>query len=109
MKKHIIIAKIIFCLITALSLASNFIPWDETPLEQTIYALPLGIGFLIQLPFFSIIATWFGGSTASANYELLWTIIPFIAGILYASIYFLIVLSLKKLGVLQSQKGDHSK
>jgi len=96
MKKHLIIAAVIFSMVTALSLASNFIRWDETPLEQTIYALPLGIGLLLQIPLFSIMGMWIGDTTDYVNYELLWSVIPFITGALYATIYYFIVFSSKR-------------
>ncbi len=96
MKKHLIIAVVLFGVITALALASNFIRWDETALEQTIYALPLGIGLLLQMPFMSLMGLWIGNTTNYANYGLLWSIIPFITGAFYATLYFFIVFLVKK-------------
>lgn len=96
MKKHIIISIAIFSVVTALSLASNFIRWDETPLEQTIYALPLGIGLLLEMPFLRIMGLWIGETTGYVNYELLWSIIPFITGSFYATLYYFIVFLSKK-------------
>jgi len=96
MKKHLIVAAVLFGAVTALALASNFIRWDETPLEQTIYALPLAIGLLLQMPFLSIMGLWIGNTTNYVNYELLWSIIPFITGAFYASLYFFTVFSIKK-------------
>jgi len=96
MKKHLIIAIIIFIVIVILSLASNFIPWDETLLEQTIFALPLGVGLFFQIPFLMIMGLLIGNTTAYVNYQLLWTIIPFIAGIFYAGLYYVVVLAVKR-------------
>ena len=91
MKKHLIVAFILFVIIAAFGLATNFIRWDETPLEQTIYAFPLGIGLMLEVPFFAIMGAIIGDRTTYVNYSLFWTIIPFIAGLFYAGIYYGIV------------------
>ena len=96
MKKHLVIAAVLFGIVTALSLASNFIRWDETPLEQTIYALPLAIGLLLEMPFLWVMGLWIGDTTGNVNYELLWSIIPFITGATYASLSYFIFFSSRK-------------
>ena len=96
MKKHLVIASVLFILVTALSLATNFIPWDETPLEQSIFSLPLAIGLLLEMPFLKIMGLWIGDTTGYVNYELFWSIIPFITGAFYATLYYFIVFSGKR-------------
>lgn len=87
MKKHLVIGFVIFFFVVALSLASNFIPWDETPLEQTALALPLGAGLLLQLPFFTLLGA-LNPNFHLAGYNTSWIVIPFIAGMLYAALYY---------------------
>lgn len=85
MKKHLLIALVIFVAVTSMALASNFIPWDETPLEQTIFALPLGIGLFLEVPFLAIL----GSVDPDANYvsyQLSWIVIPFVAGLFYSGV-----------------------
>lgn len=97
MKKHLITAAVIFVVVAALGLASNFIRWDETHLEQTIWALPLGIGLILELPFLAIIGMFVRDTTSYVNYPLLWTITPFIAGACYGSLYYGVVYAVKNL------------
>ncbi|MFH1253178.1 MAG: hypothetical protein V1664_02495 [Candidatus Uhrbacteria bacterium] len=97
MKKHLIIALIIFLVVVVLSLASNFIHWDETPLEQTIFALPLGIGLLLELPFLTIISPLAQTDATFIYFKQLAAFIPFIAGLFYAGLYYLIIFVSKKL------------
>lgn len=97
MKKHLITAAVILVVVAALGLASNFIRWDETPLEQIIWALPLGIGLVLELPFLMVMGMFVRDTTSYINYPLLWTIIPFIAGACYGSLYYGIAYVVKNL------------
>lgn len=89
MKKHYIIASIVFVVFVGLALASNFIHWDETPLEQTIWALPLAFGLLIQMPVLPFVAALFGKNEFMGN-DLIWEVSPIVAGLLYSGLYLLI-------------------
>ena len=97
MKKHLITAAVIFVVVVALGLATNFIRWDETPLEQTIWALPLGVGLVLELPFLMIMGMFVRDTTSFINYPFWWTIIPFIAGACYGSLYYGVVYTVKNL------------
>lgn len=88
MKKIHIILLATFIIVTALGLASNFIPWDETPLEQSIFALPLGIGIALEIPFLLIMGMFIRDTTQPIPYTLLWTVIPIITGAFYTGIVY---------------------
>lgn len=105
MKKHLNISIIVFILISALGLAANFIRWDETPLEQSIYAIPLFIGFMLEMPFLRIMGLLISDTqTEPINYTLIWSIIPFVTGMFYAAFYYLIVWQSKKLFLDRSRE-----
>jgi hypothetical protein len=99
MKKHLIIAAIIFIVTVILSLATNFISWDETRLEQTVWGLLSAIGIFLELPFL-FIASWLIPNNLAnfAKYHLFLDLLtPFIAGFFYAGLYYFIVAIIKKL------------
>lgn len=105
MKKHLTVAIIIFVLVASLSLASNFIRWDETPLEQTVFALPLGVGLLLEIPFLALMGLIKNGMHGQfISDRTLWILIPFIAGFCYSGLYYLIVYGVRKLLNAHSQK-----
>lgn len=97
MKKNSKIILAIFLFVSVLSLAANFIRWDETPLEQSIFALPLGLGLLLEMPFLTIMG--FFVKDGNINYQLLWIIIPFVTGAFYSGIYYLVMKLNKKLRI----------
>ncbi len=101
MKKNLIITIIIFSVVTTLSLASNVIRWDETPLEQTAWSIPLGIGFLLQAPIMAIsIPLISPSSDTNFNpefYQLMSYVFPFITGLSYSLVYYLILLLSNKI------------
>lgn len=97
MKKHILISILISIIIIGLGLATNFIKWDETPLEFGIWAIPLGIGLLFEMPFLMIMGLLIGDATESVNYELWWSVIPLVSGIFYAMLYYFIVKYFKEI------------
>ena len=105
MKKHLTTAVVIFVVVAALGIASNFIRWDETPLEQSIFALPLGIGFGLELPFLMMMGMFVRDTTSYINYPFLWTIIPFIAGACYGGLYYGIVYAVKNLQKKKEKVG----
>lgn len=93
--RKIIISTVIFVVVTSLVLATNGIPWDETPLEQSILALPLGLGFLLELPFLVAMAilTGNGSGTGLLSYDLhpvMTRVIPFVVGASYSGLFYLI-------------------
>ncbi len=101
MKKFRIITLVIFAAIFALVLATNLIHWDETPLEQSIVALPLGLGLLLELPFLLIGAmlTGNGSDNGLISYDWHPTIIqvtPFLAGAFYSGLFYLIATRIGK-------------
>jgi len=54
MKKSSMYWVLAFVLLVSLGLAANLIAWDETPLEQTIWGMLLGFGFMTELPVFFV-------------------------------------------------------
>ena len=102
MKKDFKIASILFIGITLLCLASTFIRWDETPLEQSLIALPVVIGTLLQLPF---MGTWIGDIANLIDaewvqtlfYQITWFILPFFVGAFYAALYYFIMKGTRKI------------
>ncbi len=101
MKKVKIITLVIFVAIFALVLATNLIHWDETPLEQSIAALPLGLGLLLELPFLLIGAmlTENGSGNGLISYDWYTTmmqVMPFLAGAFYSGLFYLIATRIKK-------------
>jgi len=96
--KHLIIAAIIFIVTVILSMATNFISWDETRLEQTVWGLLLAIGIFLELPFL-FVASWLIPNNLAnfAKYHLFLDILtPFVAGIFYAGLYYFAVTVIKK-------------
>ena len=88
MKNHLHITITLFILVTALALAANFIPWDETPLEHSLFGLFFGLGAYFQSPFFRIVGWWVGDRIDWFNYELAWKVIPFLAGLFWSAVYY---------------------
>lgn len=93
--KKIIISIVIFVVVTSLVFATNVIPWDETPLEQSIAALPLGLGFLLELPFLISIAILTGNGSAIGLISYDWhsvtmRVMPFVAGACYSGLFYLV-------------------
>ncbi len=106
MKKHIITAIVIFILITGLSLASNLIGWNEALWEQDSYTKSIYIGALLEaLPLILIIGLYpsldfiFTITADRTNYQLLAYILPFITGMCYAIVYYLIATLIRKFKV----------
>lgn len=97
MKKSFLTTTGIFLFITLLCLASNFIRWDETPLEQTMFALPLALGLFIQMPILAALGLFFRMSGESMNYELIWTLSPFFTSTFYIVVYYMWVILTCKL------------
>lgn len=90
MKKNLITTLGCFYIVTTLCFFSNFIRWDETPLEQSLWVLPLGIGLLLQIPLFS--ATFFLlPADHTVRYSTIWTIIPLLTGSLYSLLLYAIL------------------
>lgn len=94
--KKITISIVVFVVVTSLVLATNIIPWDETPLEQSIAALPLGLGFLLELPFLISMAilTGNGSGVGLISYDLqpvVMRVMPFVAGASYSGLFYLTV------------------
>jgi hypothetical protein len=67
----------------ALILLTNFVSWDETPLEQSLWALPLGIGLILEMPFLYA-ASFLGVFDKVKNF------LPLIASIFYGVVIYLI-------------------
>ena len=88
MKKQAIISFGFFVFISGLCLLSNFIQWDETALEQTIYVLPLAGGMLLQVPFLSLLGLFANALKLDMNYELIWIITPLVAGAFYTALFY---------------------
>jgi hypothetical protein len=102
MKKVRIISLVMFIIIFGLVLATNLIHWDETPLEQSIAALALGLGLVLELPFLLIGAflTGNGSDNGLISYDWHSTILqvmPFLAGAFYSGLFYLIATRMKKL------------
>lgn len=76
-----------FCLIAALCYAANFIPWDETPLEQSLWALPLGIGLLLELPWLFIISLLHADQSWT-DYQWRMAILPLVTATTYSLIIY---------------------
>ncbi len=104
MKKTTIITLAIFVVVTILGLATNFIHWDETPLEQSIAALPLGIGLMLEVPFFTLMGMWIDNTTGYVPYQTFWTVIPFVAGAFYSGLFYFIV---RVTGVISKQRSQN--
>lgn len=82
-------------MVASLILATNGIPWDETPLEHSIAALPLGLGLLLELPLLIplTILTSNGSGAGLISYDWHSTtmqVMPFVAGACYSGLFFLI-------------------
>lgn len=83
-------------MVTSLVLATNVIPWDETPLEQSIATLPLGLGLLLELPFLIPMAILTGNGSGNGLISYDWhpvmmRVTPFVAGVCYSGLFYLIV------------------
>lgn len=101
MKKVRIITLVIFVTVFVLVLATNLIHWDETPLEQSIVALPFGLGLLLELPFLLIgaILTGNGSDNGLISYDwrpTIMRVIPFLAGAFYSGLFYLIATRVRK-------------
>ena len=101
MKKVRIITLIIFVAIFALVLGTNLIHWDETPSEQSIAALPLGLGLLLELPFLLIGAALTGNGSGNGLisydwYTTMMQVMPFLAGAFYSGLFYLIATRIRK-------------
>ena len=101
MKKVRIITLAIFVVVFALVLATNLIHWDETPLEQSIAALPLGLGFLLELPFMLLAAMLTGNGSGNGLISYDWhptmmQVMPFLAGAFYSGLFYLIATRIRK-------------
>lgn len=90
MKKHYIITSVIFIVVVGLALASNFIHWDETPLEQTLFAYPLAFGMLLQAPSLPLGLIWMLMPGDYENFIFPLVINPLISGVFYVWAYLVI-------------------
>lgn len=93
--KKIIISVVLFVGVTSLVFATNVVRWDETPLEQSIVALPLGLGLLLELPFLipMSILTGNGSGVGLISYDwhpVTMRVMPFVAGVWYSGLFYLI-------------------
>lgn len=77
------LAIIVTIISLALMLLTNFVRWDETPLEQSLFALPLGIGLVLEIPFLYA-AIYLG------IFEKIKNFLPLIAGIFYGATVYLL-------------------
>ena len=101
MKKIRIITLVIFIAVFALVLATNMIHWDETPLEQSIAALPLGLGFLLELPFLILGAVLTGNGSGDGLFSYDWQPVtiqamPLVAGAFYSGLFYLVATRIVK-------------
>lgn len=88
-QKNILFAIFVGVIVTGMGFAGNFIRWDETPLEQSIWAIPLFTGLLLQIPFLFIVSLFTPEPTYF--YPMLWVITPPIAGFVYGSVTYLLL------------------
>lgn len=101
MQKVRIITLVIFIAVFVLVLATNLIHWDETPLEQSIAALPLGLGLLLELPFLFVATMLTGNGSDNGLISYDWhptmmQIMPFLAGAFYSGLFYLIATRIRK-------------
>ena len=99
MKKYLIIAAVLFGIVTSLSLASNlyFSRVNEIPPSEHTISFLLTFGLLLETPFILIVESW-RADAGYVNYQLLsLLVVPFITGAVYATLYFFIVFSIKKI------------
>jgi hypothetical protein len=101
MKRITVITFAIFVTVVILVFATNFIHWDETPLEQSIAALPLGLGLLLELPFLLLGAMLTGngsdnGLISYGWYSTMMQVMPFLAGAFYSGLFYIIATHVTK-------------
>lgn len=104
-KKHCVISALIFLTISGVCLMSNFISWDETELEKSLISLPLGIGFILQLPFFKLLSPWPKNLSYFSEIKSFLIVLPLITGFFYAMTYHALTFSYFKItSLIQSKK-----
>lgn len=91
----------IFIVVLALVIASNTINWDETILEHSHAALPLGLGLLLELPWLFVGSVLTGngsdqGLISYAWYPTMIRAIPFLTGMLYSGLFYFIATRLRQ-------------
>lgn len=100
-EKNRIVTLVISITTFFLVLATNTIRWDETPLEQSIAALPLGLGLLLELPFIFVgsLLTGNGSDDGLISYHwhaVIMQIMPFIVSVCYGGLFYVTVTRMKK-------------
>jgi hypothetical protein len=102
MKKITIVTLAIFVMVVVLASAANVVRWDETPLEQSAAAIPLGLGFLLELPFFLAAAALTGNGSDNGLISYDWhrtmtQSVPFLAGAFYGGLFYLVASRVRKI------------
>lgn len=97
MKRKYAVPLALLLVFTGLAFASNFIQWDETSLEHSLWGFFLGLGFALQLPFYLLmapIATYFSDNNMIQSYDATintakW-LFPILTGLLYTGIFLIV-------------------